>query len=159
MSGLRGNLDDAERAHDSEMPTVSGLRALPERLYDGRLRYEVPTDGFEPSLQVRWRPELRVTIELSQTLPIEVIGGEVLPELQADFLLVQPDIAARDGRRGWAAVGCAWDRELHFGQDSRLEVAPLQGIAHLFTFQRSLYLSQARGVDLGFAVVIDGARP
>lgn len=139
-------MGNVERVCESDS-RIGGNRSDPEVLADGRLRYEVPKDGLQPSLELLWRPCLSVTLELPNTPWIEVRAGNELPQLVADYVLVQPDVAMNDWRRGWTGLGGDWEEEVYLNREAGLQVGDFEADATVFAFKNHLLFRQSGGLD------------
>ena len=105
------------------------LRALDcEHLPDARRRFAVPP-GLDRGVRVPLGPELGVEFSVPGQPTVVLVDGATCPQLEADVVFVQPDIASADWRRGWhpacyrSSPGALWDCEVSLAGDPGLQLS------------------------------------
>jgi hypothetical protein len=131
---------------------VTGSVAGVETLSDGTLRYEVSRSGELPSLSVRMWSGVEVRIELPNTAEIEVVRGELIPQLDALYVLTQPDVMSQDWRQGWVPVGGRWPDEIYLREQESLQLGELDGDPEMWGFPDRLEFEQAGSFPMHIAV-------
>lgn len=132
-----------------------GPLELGERLSDGRLRFRVRGDGYLPTLAVNLSRR-GVAIEVCDRECLAVIPGDQVPQLEAQALIVQPDLVALDWRQGWIPIGGSWDDEVYLSSNAQLDLPSLDGDAVI----RVSALGEVELEQTGtfqFAVIVDRA--
>lgn len=123
-----------------------------ETLSDGRLRYEVSRTGELPSLTVAMWRGVEVHIELPDTPDIQIVRGENVPQLDALYVLAQPDVIAEDWRRGWIPVGGHWPDEIYLREQERLRLGELDGDPVMWGYPNHLEFEQTGSFPMHIVV-------
>jgi hypothetical protein len=95
-------------AEEPETVEIEALEADPER---ERIEFELMlTPDREGGATVRIKPDFKHPVELRfgrtpETSPCFLVHGSECPQLGAEFILVQPDVIAKDPRKGWEPIG------------------------------------------------------
>lgn len=97
---------EAEAADTTEFEAVE---ADPEQR---RIELELLLKGgaWEAGDFLDIKPDFRHPVELQfghtpETSPCLLVRGSECPQLRADYILFQPDVVARDPRKGWVPIG------------------------------------------------------
>jgi hypothetical protein len=77
-----------------------------------RIEFELmlAPDKGEGPVSVEIKPDFKHRIELrfgrtSETSPCLLVPGSECPQLGAEYVLIQPDVIAKDPRKGWVPLG------------------------------------------------------
>ncbi len=137
---------------ESQVEPVVGTVSGVETLADGSRRYEVARDGALPNLSVSMWPEVQVTVELPNTAEIEVVRGELVPQVGALYVLSQPDVIAEDWRRGWIPVGGRWPNEVYLREQESLRLGKLDGDPVMWAYPSRLEFEQTGSFPMHIVV-------
>jgi hypothetical protein len=97
--------DHADEAETIEFDAIEGE---PD---SERIEFELmltPTDEGGASVEIK--PDFKHPIELrfgrtAETSPCFLVHGSECPQLGAEYVLIQPDVIAKDPRKGWEPIG------------------------------------------------------
>jgi hypothetical protein len=131
-----------------------GVAASVERLAEKRWRYEVARTGELPSLSVDMRPGIEIQIELPDTPVIHVVRGGEVPQLEAQYILVQQEVVAENWRRGWTPIGGWWDSEVYLRERNELQLGALDGDPVVWGYPRYLSFEQTGSFSMHVTVEI-----
>lgn len=124
----------------------------PESLTDGRHQYVIPDDH---SRAVELQEGTRFVVEVGDSPAMAVVAGAEVPQVSADWLVVQPEVVARSWRRGWAPLGGVWSDELNLATEEGLEIAgvPTDATVSLF-HSRGRFEIEKSGRGFRVAIIV-----
>ncbi len=86
-----------------------------EHLPDGRIRFEIPPD-LNNYVYIELSETGGMSFELDGAPPLIPIRASDLPQVEAEWLLVQPARRDRDPKAGWVPVGSLYLDEICIGE-------------------------------------------